>query len=350
MAKRKIEIMDTTLRDGEQTSGVSFSVSEKLTIAKLLIEELKVDRLEIASARVSEGEFEAVKNVTAWAAKNGYLHAVEVLSFVDKGVSIDWIIRAGGGDYMRNKRPYGDQKKEGYKTYDNQFSGSLVSKGSEFNKRQTDKVQNDKQVDIGNTKQNDKVENTFEINKTNKPKTSDSNVDIGNVDISHIDQVNQSNLLDLNETNADSLIKNEFLLKTDNVQIKPAKNSDFLETQAAKKKSPEEEFMEDFKGLCDNPADMNLYLEKMNAGKLPDTDQHINEILNAMKFSVDKTLDEIKWEKETQDMEDEMQEYVVASEKRQKNRATRHRSETEVKRDLQNALVEEEMIHSMKET
>jgi len=95
---------------------------------------------------------------------------------------------------------------------------------------------------------------------------------------------------------------------------------------------------------------MNLYLEKMNAGKLPDTDQHINEILNAMKFSVDKTLDEIKWEKETQDMEDEMQEYVVASEKRQKNRATRHRSETEVKRDLQNALVEEEMIHSMKET
>ena len=73
------------------------------------------------------------------------------------------------------------------------------------------------------------------------------------------------------------MIKNEFLLKTDNVQIKPV-----LEIQAPKKKSPEEEFMEDFKGLCDNPADMNLYLEKMNAGKLPDTDQHINEILNAV--------------------------------------------------------------------
>ena len=54
MANRKIEIMDTTLRDGEQTSGVSFSVLEKLTIAKLLLEELQVDRLEIASARVSE--------------------------------------------------------------------------------------------------------------------------------------------------------------------------------------------------------------------------------------------------------------------------------------------------------
>ncbi|TBN06582.1 2-isopropylmalate synthase [Hyunsoonleella flava] len=95
MPKRRIEIMDTTLRDGEQTSTVSFSASEKLTIAKLLLEELKVDRIEIASARVSEGEFEAVKNVTDWASENGYLEKVEVLTFVDKGVSIDWMVEAG---------------------------------------------------------------------------------------------------------------------------------------------------------------------------------------------------------------------------------------------------------------
>jgi (R)-citramalate synthase len=92
---RRIEIMDTTLRDGEQTSGVSFSASEKLTIAKLLLEELKVDRIEIASARVSEGEFQAVKSVTEWASKNNYIGAVEVLTFVDKGVSIDWMLEAG---------------------------------------------------------------------------------------------------------------------------------------------------------------------------------------------------------------------------------------------------------------
>lgn len=87
--------MDTTLRDGEQTSGVSFSASEKLTIAKLLLEELKVDRIEIASARVSEGEFQAVKGITNWAQSNGYLDKVEVLSFVDNGVSINWMVEAG---------------------------------------------------------------------------------------------------------------------------------------------------------------------------------------------------------------------------------------------------------------
>ena len=87
--------MDTTLRDGEQTSGVSFSASEKLTLAKLLLEELKVDRIEVASARVSEGEFDAVKRITDWATENGHLSQVEILTFVDKGVSIQWMEEAG---------------------------------------------------------------------------------------------------------------------------------------------------------------------------------------------------------------------------------------------------------------
>ena len=95
MVRRKIEIMDTTLRDGEQTSGVSFSVSEKLTIAKLLLDELKVDRLEIASARVSEGELQAVKKITTWAKENQCLDKIEVLTFVDGGKSIEWMVEAG---------------------------------------------------------------------------------------------------------------------------------------------------------------------------------------------------------------------------------------------------------------
>jgi D-citramalate synthase len=95
MERRKIEIMDTTLRDGEQTSGVSFSISEKLTITQLLLEELNVDRVEIASARVSEGEFQAVKSILSWAEENGYADRIEVLSFVDNGVSIDWMLQSG---------------------------------------------------------------------------------------------------------------------------------------------------------------------------------------------------------------------------------------------------------------
>jgi (R)-citramalate synthase len=94
-SKRFIEIMDTTLRDGEQTSGVSFSASEKLTIAQLLLNEVKVDRIEIASARVSEGEFDAVKKITKWAKANGLLHKVEVLTFVDGDISIQWMQKAG---------------------------------------------------------------------------------------------------------------------------------------------------------------------------------------------------------------------------------------------------------------
>jgi len=91
-----IEIMDTTLRDGEQTSGVSFSAHEKLSLAKILLEDVKVDRIEVASARVSEGEFDGVSAITSWAKEHGHLYKVEVLGFCDGQVSIDWITSAGG--------------------------------------------------------------------------------------------------------------------------------------------------------------------------------------------------------------------------------------------------------------
>ncbi len=92
----RVEIMDTTLRDGEQTQGVSYAPLEKLHIAKLLLRDLKVDRIEIASARVSSGEFEALKKITDWARHNNLHRKVEVLGFVDGDISINWIHEAGG--------------------------------------------------------------------------------------------------------------------------------------------------------------------------------------------------------------------------------------------------------------
>ena len=93
--RQRIEVMDTTLRDGEQTAGVSFNAGEKLTIAKLLLRELKVNRLEVASARVSLGEKQALTEICNWAAQKGFLDSIEVLGLVDGNLSVDWISSCG---------------------------------------------------------------------------------------------------------------------------------------------------------------------------------------------------------------------------------------------------------------
>ena len=87
--------MDTTLRDGEQTSGMSFSEYEKLTISKLLLRDLMVDRIEVASARVSSGEFNAVKKILDWARTENIENKVEILTFIDDGISLDWMNKSG---------------------------------------------------------------------------------------------------------------------------------------------------------------------------------------------------------------------------------------------------------------
>ncbi len=83
------------MRDGEQTNAVSFVAEEKLAIAKLLLESAKVDRIEIASARASPGEFETAKKICTWAKQSGFLDRIEVLGFVDAGKSVEWIKQAG---------------------------------------------------------------------------------------------------------------------------------------------------------------------------------------------------------------------------------------------------------------
>lgn len=95
MGARTIEIMDCTLRDGEQTSGVSFLPHEKLMMARMLLGDVNVNCIEVASARVSEGEKEAVRMICRYAESVGKLNRVEVLGFVDGGKSIDWIDECG---------------------------------------------------------------------------------------------------------------------------------------------------------------------------------------------------------------------------------------------------------------
>jgi len=92
----RIEVMDTTLRDGEQTPDIAYSPVEKLQIARMLLQEVKVDRIEVAGTRVSEGERQATRRITAWARKSRALPRVEVLGYCDGGTSVDWIVGAGG--------------------------------------------------------------------------------------------------------------------------------------------------------------------------------------------------------------------------------------------------------------
>ncbi|HEY9063309.1 MAG TPA: 2-isopropylmalate synthase, partial [Pseudobacteroides sp.] len=91
----RIEIMDTTLRDGEQTPGLAYTQHEKLTIAKTLLEDVKVDRIEVASANVSTGELASVQAISSMCQKLGCLDKVEVLGFADKTRSVDWIVSSG---------------------------------------------------------------------------------------------------------------------------------------------------------------------------------------------------------------------------------------------------------------
>jgi D-citramalate synthase len=95
-SSRHIAIMDTTLRDGEQTPNVSYTPAEKAQLARMLLVDLEVDRIEMASTRVSSGELEAAQSITRWARKARVLQRVEMLGYTDGKKSVDWICEAGG--------------------------------------------------------------------------------------------------------------------------------------------------------------------------------------------------------------------------------------------------------------
>ena len=61
--KRRIQIFDTTLRDGEQSPGASLNIEQKLRVAKQLAR-LGVDVIEAGFPASSPGDFEAVKTIS----------------------------------------------------------------------------------------------------------------------------------------------------------------------------------------------------------------------------------------------------------------------------------------------
>src|SRR6201996_3551236 len=61
--KDRVLIFDTTMRDGEQAPGASMSLAEKLELAKIL-EDLGVDIIEAGFPIASNGDFEAVREVS----------------------------------------------------------------------------------------------------------------------------------------------------------------------------------------------------------------------------------------------------------------------------------------------
>ena len=64
MRKNRVVILDTTLRDGEQSPGASMDMSEKLHVARQLAR-LKVDIIEAGFPIASPGDFAAVREIAA---------------------------------------------------------------------------------------------------------------------------------------------------------------------------------------------------------------------------------------------------------------------------------------------
>ncbi len=95
-AQNRVQVMDTTLRDGEQTPDVSYTPAEKLQLAKVLLSDVGVDRIEIAQTRVSEGERLAARRVAEWARKEGVAERIEIMGYCDGDLSVKWIKAVGG--------------------------------------------------------------------------------------------------------------------------------------------------------------------------------------------------------------------------------------------------------------
>ena len=83
---QRVSIHDATLRDGEQTPGVVFSVADKIAIAEKLAE-VGVERIEAGMPAVSEQDFEASKRISKLGLKSKiYTFARAINADIDKAV------------------------------------------------------------------------------------------------------------------------------------------------------------------------------------------------------------------------------------------------------------------------
>jgi methanogen homocitrate synthase len=83
---RRVSIHDATLRDGEQTPGVVFSIVDKVAIAEKLAE-IGVDRIEAGMPAVSEQDFQAIKEISRLGLKSKiYTFARAMNADIDKAL------------------------------------------------------------------------------------------------------------------------------------------------------------------------------------------------------------------------------------------------------------------------
>ncbi len=82
----KVSIHDATLRDGEQTPGIVFSVADKIAIAEKL-DEVGVDRIEAGMPAVSEQDFDAIRKISKLGLKARiYTFARAINADIDKAI------------------------------------------------------------------------------------------------------------------------------------------------------------------------------------------------------------------------------------------------------------------------
>lgn len=82
----RVSIHDATLRDGEQTPGVVYSIQDKIAIAAKLAE-IGVDRIEAGMPAVSEQDFQAIKQISGLGLKSKiYTFARAINADIDKAV------------------------------------------------------------------------------------------------------------------------------------------------------------------------------------------------------------------------------------------------------------------------